>query len=188
MKNINEEIEILSHEEDHLDSNLNNNGRKISGDSDENLSQNKGENINQNLNIEETRDNNNIFQSQSQGEQNKSNSGSDMENKFKLKNFEPEKHYKNYGQSHHHHMHHHNHQHSFFDPKYLVLFIFAYVQMINRRIQHMFSGICMALDMKVRQSKFHPIIKRIIHSKQLLLCIYIINIQYLLSNVEKFVF
>ena len=186
MKNINEEIEILSHEEDHLDSNLNNNGRKISGDSDENLSQNKGENINQNLNIEETRDNNNIFQSQSQGEQSTSNSGTDMENK--LKNFEPEKHYKNYGQSHHHHMHHHNHQHSFFDPKYLVLFIFAYVQMINRRIQHMFSGICMALDMKVRQSKFHPIIKRIIHSKQLLLCIYIINIQYLLSNVEKFVF
>jgi hypothetical protein len=183
MKNINEEIEILSHEEDHLDSNVNNNGRKISGDSDENLSQNKGENINQNLNIEETRDNNNIFQSQSQGEQSTSNNGSDMENK--LKNFEPEKHYKNYGQSHHHHMHHHNHQHSFFDPKYLVLFIFAYVQMINRRIQHMFSGICMALDMKVRQSKFHPIIKRIIHSKQLLLCIYIINIQYLLSNVEK---
>ncbi len=181
MKNINEEVEILSHEEDHLDSN-DNHGRKNSVDSDENLSQNK-ENMNQNLNIEETQVNNNIIQTQTEQKIN----NNDMESK--LKNFEPEKHYKNFGQSHHHHhMHSHRHQHNLSDPKYLALYALAYIQMINMRIQHMFSAICTTLDMKVKQTKLHPILQRIIHSKQILLFFYIINLQYLLSTVEKIPF
>ena len=186
MKNFNEEVEILSHEEEtHLDSNDDN--HKISGDSNENLSQNKENNskvINQNLNIPEMNDNNNIINPSQRG-QNAGNNETDMESK--LRNFEPAKHYKNYGQP-HHHMQNHFHQHDFSNPRFVLFFILSYIKMINYRIQNLFSGFSMTLDMIIKRSNFHPLVKRIVHSKQILLFIYMFNIQYLLSSVEKITF
>ena len=187
MKHYNEEVEILSHEEEtHLDSN--DNDLKISGDSHENLSQNKGNNsevINQNLNIAEMNGNNNIIDPSQRG-QNVGNNETDMESK--LRNFEPEKHYKNYGKLHHHHMNNHSHQHDFSNPRFVLFYILSYIKMINFRIQNLYSGFSMTLDMIIKRSNFHPLVKRIVHSKQILLFIYIFNIQYLFSSVEKITF
>ena len=107
MTNHNEEIEILSHEDE---TRLDTSGtfNKLSdGDSEENISTNKeddDQNTNQNINREEI-NNNNIDSSQNiKGENNNIDSN--------LKYSEPEKRYKNYnqpfGHSNKHHLHYNN--------------------------------------------------------------------------------
>ena len=185
MKNHNEEIQILSHE-DESNLNSNENSRKISVDEEENINQNKS--------IEEFRQNNNIHENKAENEINNNNEN-DME--AKLKNFEPEKHYKNYSkhpqhqhqhQHQYYHQHHHQHQHDFSNPRYIFNYIIMYIKYQNNKILNLFSGLTMSLDMLIINSKFHPLIKRILHTKQILLLIYMINIQYLLSSIEKISF
>ena len=185
MKNHNEEIQILS-QEDESNLNSNENSRKISVDEEENINQNKS--------IEEFRQNNNIHENKAKNEIN-NNNDNDMEGK--LKNFEPEKHYKNnikhpqHQHQHQHqyyHQHHHQHQHDFSNPRYIFNYIIMYIKYQNNKILNLFSGLTMSLDMLIINSKFHPLIKRILHTKQILLLIYMINIQYLLSSIEKISF
>ena len=182
MTSHNEEIEKLSHEEEaHLDSSDNFN--KISdGNSNENISTNK-ESQNQNLN-EEINNNND-----SEKYEIKNNHNINMESK--LNNFDPKQHFKNYGHPfyHNHMMHHHHHQNqNFSNPKYILFFILNYLKMKNHQLEQVYEGLCMTFDMFILKSNFHPLIKRIFHTKQLLLLIYIFNIQYLLSSIESISF
>ena len=182
MTNHNEEIEILSHEDE---TRLDTSGtfNKLSdGDSEENISTNKEndeQNTNQNINREEI-NNNNIDSSQNiKGENNNIDSN--------LKYSEPEKRYKNYnqpfGHSNKHHLHYNNLD--FSNPRHLFYFILGYIKMKNYQVQEIFEGLCMTLDMHILNTNFHPLVKRFLHIKQVLLLIYIICIQFLLSVVEK---
>ena len=58
----------------------------------------------------------------------------------------------------------------------------------NFIIQKSFTSLASTLDMAIRNSSFNPNIKNLIHAKQILLIIYILNIQYLISSVEKITF
>ena len=180
MKNHNEETQILSQEaEEQLDSN--DNKRKTSdGDSEENINQNQENNANninenENLNIEEMKLNNVI-----KNEIN--NNNNEKENIFG-----PEKNYKNYDR-HFGHLQAHVHNHNFSNPRYIIFFILGFVKLANHQILQLFNGLTMSIDMLIRNSNFHPFIKRIFHTKQILLLIYVFNIQYLLSSIENISF
>ena len=204
---------VLSHEEEvHLDSNDNDNnnindniignninqGRKLSIDSNDNLAHNKDNtstDINNNLNLNIDQENSNMINNNINNNNENINNNNiqykhnhnneektDMESR--PKHSVPQMHYHNNGLQ-HNHRHMHNHQHNFSDPKYIVFYIMAMAKMMNQRIQNIFSGLTMSFDMIVKQKIFHKILRRILHAKQILLFLYIINIQYLLSNVEK---
>ena len=171
MKNHNEEIQILSE-----DSTNNNN-----------IQDNNSINVNENLNIDQTRQNDNVAPQQK---------GSEIQNMIddiddRLKNFEPEKHYKNFGRplGHHNYRHHPmNGQRNFTNPNYIIFVIIFFIRQLNLQILQIFTGFSMTIDMFINRSNYSPIIKRIIHSKQIFIIIYIINIQYLLGSVESISF
>ena len=180
MKNHNEETQILSQEaEEQLDSN--DNKRKASdGDSEENINQNQENNANkinenENLNIEEMKLNN-VFKNEI------NNNNNEKENIFG-----PEKNYKNYDR-HFGHLQTHAHNHNFSNPRYIIFFILGFVKLANHQILQLFNGLTMSIDILIRNSNFHPLIKRIFHTKQILLLIYVFNIQYLLSSIENISF
>ena len=184
MTNHSEEIEKLSYEEEtHFNSNDNFN-KMSEGDSNENLytnKKNKINNQNQNLNEEINKS------SEQNGIENNNNINIDS----KLKNFAPNQHLKNYGQpfNHNHMLEHYYHQnHNFRNPKYIFYFILQYLKIINQQIQQFYGGLCLTLDMFIRNSNYHPLIKKILHTKQILLLIYIFDIQYLLSSIENIYF
>ena len=58
----------------------------------------------------------------------------------------------------------------------------------NNLIQYYFSSLTESLDMSLYSSNLNSSIKGYIHTKQIFLIIYIFNIQYLLSIVEKITF
>ncbi len=184
MSNTNEEIEKLSHgDETHFDSNHGFN--KIEYHHNNNI--NRGE-INQN-NIQ----NQNIINNQNM------NSGSG--------NFHPHNHFqneenqhnnqffykfKNINQNHNFAFNHqhgpqcqcHHHQQKPKLHKFLLMLALRYVNMVNEIIIRFFTSICMSFDTFIMKSNFPPLLKRILHTQQILIIIYIFNIQYLLSFIE----
>ena len=171
MKNQNEEAQRLSHEESaHLTSNEH--LTKLSEPSD-------SKNISHNLNINEIKENNNIT--------NIHHSHNDKDMESRLKNFDPKKHFTNYPRAFNPH-HGHSHNHDFSNPKYVFYFILGFIKMINMQIMDLYSGFTRTLDMLITTSKLPKILKRILHTKQILLIVYMFNIQYLLSSVDSIVF
>ena len=83
---------------------------------------------------------------------------------------------------------HHQHNHDFSNPRFLYYYALGYLKYGDFYIQKFFSGVTSSLDMAIKNSSFNPAVKNLIHSKQIFLLIYIINIQYLLSSVEKITF
>lgn len=83
---------------------------------------------------------------------------------------------------------HQHHQHDFSNPKVLFYFVLGYIVYINYYIQNTFSNFTSSLDSSLVNSNMNKYIKGYIHSKQIFLIIYIFNIQYLLSMVDKITF
>ena len=168
MKNLNEESEIFSHDE------------KLQLKS--NPVGNLGEKINPQNNIHH--EGNNLNQEQRIPVSNNSNQNGNYRLKF---------HYHNTNQMNmhgmnHQHYHQHQHQHDFSNPRYLYYYILGYLSYANYYIQKSFTSITSTLDLAIANSSFSPNIKTLIHTKQIFLIIYIINIQYLLYVVEKISF
>ena len=173
MANTNDEIEILSQgEETHLDK---------SGDFNEvtngNLQETnpKNKNLAQNINIEESEQHNNEEFSHNQ----KDSDNYDDEAKIKLTNFEPEKSNQKNRMKHFYHD-----EQDFSNPKYVMFVILQYLKHLNMQIIQKFSGVCTSIDIYIKDSNLHPNIKRFLNSKQILLIIYIFNIQILLAIIE----
>ena len=168
MKNLNEESEIFSHDE------------KLQLKS--NPVGNLGEKINPHNNIHH--EGNNLNQEQRIPVSNNNNQNGNYRLKF---------HYHNTNQMNmhgmnHQHYHQHQHQHDFSNPRYLYYYILGYLSYANYYIQKSFTSITSTLDLAIANSSFSPNIKTLIHTKQIFLIIYIINIQYLLYVVEKISF
>ena len=173
MANTNDEIEILSQEEEtHLDK---------SGDFNEvtngNLQETnpKNKNLSQNINIEESEQHNNEEFSHNQ----KDSDNYDDEAKIKLTNFEPEKSNQKNRIKHFYHD-----EQDFSNPKYVMFVILQYLKHLNMQIIQKFSGVCTSIDIYIKDSNLHPNIKRFLNSKQILLIIYIFNIQIFLAIIE----
>ena len=173
MANTNDEIEILSQgEETHLDK---------SGDFNEvtngNLQETnpKNKNLAQNINIEESEQHNSEDFSHNQ----KDSDNYDDEAKIKLTNFEPEKSNQKNRIKHFYHD-----EQDFSNPKYVMFVILQYLKHLNMQIIQKFSGVCTSIDIYIKDSNLHPNIKRFLNSKQILLIIYIFNIQILLAIIE----
>lgn len=169
MKNLNEEAEILSHDE------------KIQLNSGS--GNNPGENVNSHnstqLEVNNSNQNNNI---------DISNYGNNNNKKYHITmNNNTVNHMNRHGINVHQHQHH-QHNHDFSNPRFLYYYALGYLKYGDFFIQKFFSGVTSSLDMAIRNSSFSPAVKNLIHSKQIFLLIYIINIQYLLSSVEKITF
>ena len=169
MKNLNEEAEILSHDE------------KIQLNSGS--GNNPGENVNihnsTQLEVNNSNQNNNI---------DISNYGNNNNKKYHITINNNTVNYMNkHGINVHQHQHH-QHNHDFSNPRFLYYYALGYLKYGDFFIQKFFSGVTSSLDMAIRNSSFSPAVKNLIHSKQIFLLIYIINIQYLLSSVEKITF
>ena len=169
MKNLNEEAEILSHDE------------KIQLNSGS--GNNPGENVNihnsTQLEVNNSNQNNNI---------DISNYGNNNNKKYHITmNNNTVNHMNKHGINVHQHQHH-QHNHDFSNPRFLYYYALGYLKYGDFFIQKFFSGVTSSLDMAIRNSSFSPAVKNLIHSKQIFLLIYIINIQYLLSSVEKITF
>ena len=170
MKNLNEEAEILSHDE------------KIQLNSGS--GNNPGENVNSynstQLEVNNSNQNNKI---------DISNFGKNNNKKYHITiNNNTVNHMNRHGINVHQHQHHHQHNHDFSNPRFLYYYALGYLKYGDFFIQKFFSGVTSSLDMAIRNSSFSPAVKNLIHSKQIFLLIYIINIQYLLSSVEKITF
>ena len=169
MKNLNEEAEILSHDEKlQLNSGSGNN---------------PGENVNSynstQLEVNNSNQNNKI---------DISNYGNNNNKKYHITiNNNTVNHMNKHGINVHQHQHH-QHNHDFSNPRFLYYYTLGYLKYGDFFIQKFFSGVTSSLDMAIRNSSFSPAVKNLIHSKQIFLLIYIINIQYLLSSVEKITF
>ena len=72
--------------------------------------------------------------------------------------------------------------------KYFYYYIMRHLSFYNNLIQFYFSSLTESLDMSLYSSNLNSSIKGYIHTKQIFLIIYIFNIQYLLSIVEKITF
>ena len=83
---------------------------------------------------------------------------------------------------------HYGHQHDFSNPKYLYYYIMRYLSFYNNLIQNYFSSMTESLDMSLYSSNLNAFLKGYIHTKQIFLIIYIFNIHYLLSIVDKITF
>ena len=169
MKNMNEEAEKLSLEEKNM--NQNNNGNELNMINQETKIDVTPQNDNQpNRKFHFTMSNHNFHHMQMRQHMN-----SDMG---------PMNHpYLPYQ-----HQHQHQHQHDFSNPKYLYNYILNLLKYANMRIQHTFSSLTNSLDMTLQNSGLNVFLKGYVHSKQVFLLIYIFNIQYLLSVVDKISF
>ena len=169
MKNLNEEAEILSHDEKlQLKSNpIGNQGEKIIPQNNVN---HEGNNLNQGQKIDVSNNNN-------QNEHYKLKINNHNHNQMNM-----------HGMNNMHHHHQHPNEHDFSNPRYLLHYIRSYMRYYNFIIQQSFTSLASTLDMAIRNSSFNPNIKNLIHAKQILLIIYILNIQYLISSVEKITF
>ena len=167
MKNLNEEAEIFSHDEKiQLNSNsASNQGGNVNSQNSTQLGIN---NLNQNNKIDI------------------SNYGKNNNKKYHITiDNNSINHMNRHGINIHQH---HQHNHDFSNPRFLYYYALGYVKYGDFYIQKFFSGVTSSLDMAIKNSSFNPAIKNLIHSKQIFLLIYIINIQYLLSSVEKITF
>ena len=194
MSNHNEEIQILSHENDsHIDSNdsLRQKSGGVSGENNIQIQIKENKAINENLNIGEFQQNNNIEQNKTVNIKINNNNINNMQ--AKLQNFGPHIHNRNFGMhpynQHHHHFHSLNsHNHNVSPVKLIFYYIYGYLQNTNNRIINLYTGLTTTLNMLLIKSKLPPSITRKFHIKQILFIIYIINIQYLLSSIEKIPF
>jgi len=167
MKNLNEEAEIFSHDEKiQLNSNsASNQGGNVNSQNSTQLGIN---NLNQNNKIDI------------------SNYGKNNNKKYHITiDNNNINHMNRHGMNIHQH---HQHNHDFSNPRFLYYYALGYVKYGDFYIQKFFSGVTSSLDMAIKNSSFNPAVKNLIHSKQIFLLIYIINIQYLLSSVEKITF
>ena len=167
MKNLNEETEIFSHDEKiQLNSNsASNQGGNVNSQNSTQLGIN---NLNQNNKIDI------------------SNYGKNNNKKYHITiDNNNINHMNRHGINIHQH---HQHNHDFSNPRFLYYYALGYVKYGDFYIQKFFSGVTSSLDMAIKNSSFNPAVKNLIHSKQIFLLIYIINIQYLLSSVEKITF
>ena len=167
MKNLNEEAEIFSHDEKIQ---LNSNSANAQGESvnSQNSTQLGINNLNQNNKIDI------------------SNYGKNNNKKYHIAiDNNNINHMNRHGINIHQH---HQHNHDFSNPRFLYYYALGYVKYGDFYIQKFFSGVTSSLDMAIKNSSFNPAVKNLIHSKQIFLLIYIINIQYLLSSVEKITF
>ena len=166
MKNLNEEAERLSLDE------------KIQINT--NSTNTQGQNINTQLEVKNSNQSNNIEVSNNQ------NNNTDRGFHLKFNN-----HYMNQMNMHamnHQHQHYHGHQHDFSNPRFLYYCVLGYLKYVDLRIQKFFTGVTSSMDLAITNSTFSPVIKKLIHAKQIFLIVYIINLQYLLSTVEKITF
>ena len=184
MKNQNEETQILSHDEEaHLNSN--NHSHQISyGNSTDNNDNKIGSG---NLNIEQLKQNNNNNLADNQNLNHQHQHHHLNTNRFRIRNFDPNNQNQNFPRPFypHQHQHQHQHQHDFSNPKFLLYFVLGTIKMTNYRIMKTFSAFTSTLDMYIGKSKLNPYIKRFLHSKQILILIYTLNIQYLFSSIQK---
>ena len=168
MNNQNEETQILSQEEENLDSN-DNPSIIVSGDNSNKSEENNSDNIINNLNIEEKKkniENNNEIQI----EQTKQNP-----------NFK--KHYKHYGND-----SEHQDNLSNFHRIDVLFCLIECLKYLNNKFLNLFNGITMALDNQINSSDLPDLAKRIVHTKHILLLLNLINTQYLLSSIEEIYF
>ena len=156
---INEEAEKLSNGEKHLSQNNN--------------PQNAPINTNQNNKIESS---NNI-----NSQQHHYHVNMNMNNNI-MNQFYGQQYGQQFGQ------HYGHHQHDFSNPKFLYYYALRYLSFYNNLIQYYFSSITESLDTSLYRSNLNSSIKGYIRSKQIFLIIYIFNIQYLLSIVDKISF
>ena len=182
MSNTNEEIEKLSHgEETHFDSNHGFNKIEYH------------HNMNNNINTGEMNQNQNIINNQNmnsgagnfQLHNHLQNAGNQNNNQYFYK-FKYNNQNNNFIHNHQHgpqcQCHHHQQKQKL--PKFLLMLALRYVYMVNEIIVRFFTSICVSFDTFIMKSNFPPILKRILHTQQILLLIYIFNIQYLLSFIE----
>jgi len=185
MSNTNEEIEKLSHrEETNFDSNHGFNKIEYP------------HTMNNNHNTGEMNQNNNSFQNQTITHNHNMNSGSghfhshnhslnigNQPNNHFFYKFKPNN---NFFNNHQHgpqcQCHHHQQKQKL--PKFLLMLALRYIHMANEIIIRFFTSINVSFDTFIMRSNFPPLLKRILHTQQILLIIYIFNIQYLLSFIE----
>ena len=173
MNNQNEETQILSQEEENLDSN-DNPPIIVSGDTSNKNEEKNSNNITNNLNIEEKKkniENNNEIQT----EQTKQNP-----------NFE--KHYKHYGNGSEYQDNRSNFQEQNFQRTDVLFCLKECLNYLNNKFLSLFNGITMAIDNQISRSDIPEFAKRIIHTKQILLLLNLINTQYLLSSIDEIYF
>jgi len=185
MSNANEEIEKLSHGEE-ANFNSNHSFNKIENP----------HNMSSNHNIGEMSKNNNSFQNHNNIHNHNMNLDSG--------NFQPHNHFQNIGNhsnnqffykfkpnnnffNNHQHgpqcqCHHHQQKQKL--PKFLLMLALRYIHTVNEIIINFFTSICVSFDTFIMRSNFPPLLKRLLHTQQILLIIYIFNIQYLLSFIE----
>jgi hypothetical protein len=119
-------------------------------------------------------------------------------NNESMKNIEQEKLYKNYNMTDlpryhnyeisHRGMNHSSHAIDFSDPKTILNYFKDRVDNFDKRATFLYNKYTTIIDQFVIGFQFHPMVKQIFHIKQILLIIYIINIQYFLFKVEQFSF
>ena len=98
-----------------------------------------------------------------------------------LKNYNNQKSLNNMNQ-------HHSLSIIFSNPKHLYSLVLRRIKFINNYIQNNFNTLTSSLDISLQNSKANKLLKRFFHSKQILLIIYIFNIQYMISILDKISF
>ena len=94
----------------------------------------------------------------------------------------------NFHMNHHHHNMHNQNNNNHSNIKYLYFMAKRYIYFGNMIVQNFFSNVTETLDLSINRSHLNPSIKKYIRTKQILIAIYILNIQYLISTVEKIYF
>ena len=197
MKNQNEENQILSHDEEaHL--NFNNHSHHMQYENSpiniNNIEGNSQNNMAVNLNINQLKQNNNMNPAINQ---NMNHQRFHINaNSLRIRNLDPNNQNQNYPrpyfphqhQHQHQHQYQHQHQHDYTNPKFLLYLVLGTIRMTNYRILKIFSGFTSTLDMYISKSKISPYIKRFIHSKQIIIIISTLNIQYLFYSIQKIPF
>ena len=170
MKNINEESEKFTHnEENHLKNNINNNQQQIVINNTPPPSIIKQPSQQQIINSQTTQQTQHRYHINTNNLNNLNNYRHhmyNMHNNMSLNN-------------------NNNNQRSLKNPKYLYYMAKNYIYYGNRMIQQFYSNLSNTLDFSISRSNINPLIKKFLRTKQIILIIYIINIQYLLSTVEK---
>ena len=80
--------------------------------------------------------------------------------------------------------HHHSHQ-KFSVKERLKIKIISFFYLLDNYINGTLDGFTNTFDLSVSKSEFPSFVKRILHAKQILLWVYIINTNFLLSKIEK---
>ena len=171
MTNQNEEIEILSQEEENHLNKSGNFNEVTNGDLQEtNLKNN--ENFDQNINVEESEQHNSEEFYHNQND-------SDDEAKTKLKSFDSEK-----SSQRNRTKQFYYDERDFSNPKYVIFVILQYLKFLNLQINQKFAEVCMTIDSYIKDSNLHPNLKKFLNSKQIILMTYIFIIQFFLSIIE----